>query len=157
MLLKVGDYQDVQSIIDGVVTRNVGVKVLDGTETISAASDYYQISNAFLCDSDDRALTICSHYKYGTVVNYGEFRILTNGSTIRFNIGTFTTASEVSQWLADQYAAGTPVIIIYPLATPTTESVTGQTLQVTDGDNTLEITQASLTGLELEAQYTKVA
>ena len=59
-------------------------------------------------------------------------------------------------YLADQYAAGTPVIIIYPLATPTTESVTGQHLQVAQGDNTLEITQASLTGLELEAGYTKV-
>ena len=63
------------------------------------------------------------------------------------------TLSGFKQWLADQYAAGTPVIVIYTLATPTTESVAGQTLQVTDGDNVLEITQASLTGLELEAQY----
>lgn len=40
-------------------------------------------------------------------------------------------------------------------ATPTTESVAGQTLQVQDGDNVLEITQASLSGLELEAKYSK--
>jgi hypothetical protein len=31
-------------------------------------------------------------------------------------------------WLTQQYNAGTPVIIIYPLATETTETVTGQTL-----------------------------
>ena len=71
--------------------------------------------------------------------------------------GTGSTASNAFKaYLAAQYAAGAPVIIVYPLATPTTESVAGQTLQVTDGDNTLEITQASLSGLELEAEYTKV-
>ena len=68
-------------------------------------------------------------------------------------VGTYSSVTVFKQWLADQYAAGTPVIVIYPLATPTTESVTGQTLQVTDGDNVLEITQASMSGLELEAQY----
>jgi hypothetical protein len=74
--------------------------------------------------------------------------------TIAFGATTqFSTRAQWKDWLADQYAAGTPVIIVYPLATPTTESVAGQTLQVQDGDNTLEITQASLTGLELEAEY----
>ena len=72
------------------------------------------------------------------------------------NTGGGSSSQEMAsfkQWLANQYANGTPVIVIYPLATPTTESVTWQTLQVTDGDNVLEITQASLDGLELEAQY----
>jgi hypothetical protein len=73
-------------------------------------------------------------------IGFGYF--LANGDTTQFK-----------SWLADQYAAGTPVIIVYPLATPTTESVAGQTLQVTDGDNVLEITQASLDNLELEAKY----
>ena len=66
---------------------------------------------------------------------------------------TNTSATDFKQWLADQYNAGNPVIVVYPLATPTTESVTGQTLQVQAGDNTLEITQASMSGLELEAKY----
>ena len=69
----------------------------------------------------------------------------------------FQTNTDFAQFLADQYASGTPVIVLYPLATPTTESVTGQTLQVTDGDNVLEITQASLSNLELEAKYKKEA
>ncbi|MBQ3990201.1 MAG: hypothetical protein II630_05110, partial [Bacteroidales bacterium] len=69
----------------------------------------------------------------------------------------FTSLEVAKQYLADQYAAGTPVIVIYPLDEPTTESVAGQTLQVTDGDNVLEITQASLSGLQLEAEYEKEA
>lgn len=171
MLLKVGDYQDVQSILDGVVTRNVGVKVLDGTEPwvsagTGAAVDYLVAltKNQFASDIDTSATYnsfLCSHLKMGN--NDAENTLSITAATfgVRLGLNTDITGTEggaiklanAKQWLAAQYAAGTPVIVIYPLATPTTESVAGQTLQVTDGDNTLEITQASLTGLELEAQY----
>lgn len=159
MLLKVDDYQDVQSILDGVVTRKVGIKVFNGTENWTMTSG--NISNSYgigiigmLVGSN--YIRLCSHFKQNTVYSdmaNGEF--FCGASTTRFNVKYDATSTEeqFKQWLADQYAAGTPVIIVYPLATPTTESVTGQTLQVTDGDNTLEITQASLSGLELEAEY----
>ena len=169
MLLKVGDYQDVQSIIDGVVTRNVGVKVLDGTETYQLYGSGAELRASTTIAGKHAAQTgvtslICSHFTAvadttaGGVVG-GQINCDSNPSyptTIRIGInGLATTVDGFKSWLADQYAAGTPVIVIYPLATPTTESVAGQTLQVTDGDNTLEITQASLSGLELEAEYTK--
>ena len=57
------------------------------------------------------------------------------------------------QYLADQYAAGTPVIVVYPLAEETTENVTPQTLAIQSGNNTFEITQASLSNLELDVKY----
>ena len=160
MLLKVGDYQDVQSIIDGVVTRNVGVKVLDGTENwaVSGSNRYWlEISNMLIGSNYVR---LCTHFKQNTVyANLADGEFFCGGSTTRFNIrnDATPTTEQLKQWLADQYAAGTPVIIVYPLATPTTETVTGQTLQVQDGDNTLEITQASLDGLQLEAEYEKEA
>ena len=162
-LLAVGDYTDVQSILDGVVTRNVGVKVLDGTENwrkTSASSLYCSLTktdttgfpNAITTASD----VICTH-AVGTDYDiqghcsfgYGNFNFNYQNST--------TDLSAFKQFLADQLAAGTPVIVIYPLAEPTTESVAGQTLQVQAGDNTLEITQASISGLELEAEYGKEA
>ena len=51
------------------------------------------------------------------------------------NIGFKYTAlnGDINAWkqyLADQYAAGTPVIIVYPLETPTTETVAGQTMNI---------------------------
>ena len=159
MLLKVGDYQDVQSIIDGVVTRNVGVKVLDGTEnwTMYNSGAYFNMSPYA---ADSTTVAYCSHYKYAghgisiADMNNNEFAFGTNNHNVSFKSSqTTSTLSAWTTWLAAQYAAGTPVIIVYPLATPTTESVTGQTLQVQDGDNTLEITQASMSGLELEAKY----
>jgi hypothetical protein len=168
MLLKVGDYQDVQSILDGAVTRNVGVLVFDGTETMTAAGG----NSYFSYTAEDKAsgliasvpLPISTHFQ--TAPNTGTGSIPDNGigassvtsnKSIWFKMSAAQDTTAFKAFLADQYAAGTPVIVIYPLATPTTESVTGQTLQVTDGDNTLEITQAGMSGLELEAEYTKVA
>ena len=168
MLLKVGDYQDVQSIIDGVVTRNVGIKVLDGTENWSVNSTSNAPFRITISDMEysktiglDNIFGICSHFQAvantASWVNYNNMvSVIENSRNVCFRyLSGISNVNTFKQFLADQYAAGTPVIVIYPLATPTTESVTGQTLQVTDGDNVLEITQASLTGLELEAEYTK--
>lgn len=162
-LLSIGDYTDVQEILSGAVTRKVGIKVLDGTENwrkTSASSLYCSLTktdasgfpNAVTTASD----VICSHadgtkYDIAGSCSFG-------ANNFNFNYQNSTTdLSSFKQWLAGQYAAGTPVIVIYPLAEPTTESVAGQTLQVAQGDNTLEITQASMSGLELEAEYEKEA
>ena len=164
MLLKIGDYTDVQEILSGAVTRNVGIKVLDGTENwvVASVSSVRYILLEPTTDSN-RYDIISSHFKSDPVAfanmsnNSGCLtRIATEGKkAIALKAESYATLNDWTQYLANQYAAGTPVIVIYPLATPTTESVAGQTLQVQDGDNTLEITQASIDGLELEAEYEK--
>lgn len=166
MLLKVGDYQDVQSILDGVVTRNVGVKVLDGTENWAwnASSGWRARLNIQTVETATSSMPalLCNMFAAsswsGVSATTPLISINSNGSTINFTVGwdaNITSLAAWQQFLASQYTAGTPVIIVYPLATATTESVAGQTLQVTDGDNVLEITQASINGLELEAEYEK--
>jgi hypothetical protein len=166
MLLKVGNYADVQEILSGAITRNVGIQILDGTEDWEkpAGSDYFRLDRMFAdaipYDSDNPAI-ICSHFvgrQSKTSAGGMNDKEIKLGYTSIYNrlylkYYDMTTADDLKQWLAAQSVAGTPVIVVYPLAEPTTESVAGQTLQVTDGDNTLEITQASLTGLELEAEY----
>ena len=160
-LLKISsDYQDQQEIIDGTVTRKVGIKVFDGTE-----SWYYTATNKFSIylangrAEDNQDSAYCSHFAYIKSATFPTtdmyFSLNKSSAQCRFSLyyTAYTSADDFKQFLAEQYAAGTPVIIVYPLATPTTESVTGQTLQVQAGDNTLEITQASLDNLELEAQY----
>lgn len=162
MLLKVGDYQDVQSIIDGVVTRNVGVMVLDGSEAwgsfAAGGGGYYLRVNDAASQAYGSGL--CSHFptlSTGQTTQGIRFGAANNVIYIYGVLQQFPTGADWFQYLADQYAAGTPVIVLYPLATPTTESVAGQTLQVQAGNNTLEITQASLDNLELEAKYQKSA
>lgn len=170
MLLKVDTYQDEQEILSGAITRNVGVLVLDGVtagaKIGTAWNTTYKRGSFAVSDMKSTASgvpdAISTHFEYSSAV-YGSPTVsgfcTNNGSVFICFLGldNITSADTANAWLADQYNAGTPVIVIYPLATPTTESVTGQTLQVTDGDNILEITQASLSGLELEAKYEKVA
>ena len=159
MLLSIGDYTDVQEILSGDVTRKVGVKVFDGTEnwTWSASGFVYlPISDAALA-TDINSGIICTHLSYTSAA-------WASGDGIRWNaVGTniilakktgVSSADDWKQWVADQYAAGTPVIIVYPLATATTESVTGQPMSVVkDITMTQEITQASMTGLNIESTY----
>ena len=67
-----------------------------------------------------------------------------------------TTISDTTawkQWLSDQYNSGNPVIVIYPLATATTETVTAQSLTTQEGTNIVEITEASMSNLPLEVSY----
>ena len=164
-LLALGDYTDVQEILSGAVTRNVGVKVLTGEENFetATATNCYSLTNTLGTGNFADRTIVCSHFDStstlpGTGDRQGLAFIVNKGHdyTIAFGATTqFSTQTQWKNWLAAQAAAGTPVIIIYPLAEPTTESVSGQTLQVDDGDNTLEITQASLSNLELEAKYMK--
>ena len=155
MLLKVGDYQDVQSIIDGVVTRNVGVKALDGTESWQLNNNRFRCSG--LVPVADSNVMVCSHFAFtGNLTTDNTIYRAPDSNWLQIRYDTANNdVTTFTNFLAAQYAAGTPVIIVYALATEATESVTGQTLQVQDGDNTLEITQASMTGLELEAKYEK--
>lgn len=164
-LLSVGDYTDVQEILSGAVTRKVGVKVLTGEENFetATATNCYSLTNTLGTGNFADRTIVCSHFdststQPGTGDRQGLAFIVNKGPeyTIAFGATTqFSTQAQWKDWLATQAAAGTPVIVVYPLATPTTESVAGQTLQVQDGDNTLEITQASMSGLELEAEYGK--
>lgn len=164
MLLKVGDYQDVQEILAGDVTRKVGVLVLDGTEDWVAGTGAY--SGNCYCDNllpnlkrptEGKSPAVCTVFPM--VEKLSDFSVwkgyISSNPVGRVNLWYNDTVANFKQYLAAQYANGTPVIVVYPLATETTESVAGQTLQVTDGDNTLEITQASLNNLELEAEYEK--
>lgn len=170
-LLSIGTYTDEQEIISGVVTRKVGVKVLDGTEAwvpagTGAAADYLVAltKNQFASDIDTSATYnsfLCSHLKMGN--NDAENTLSITAATfgVRLGLNTDITGTEggatklanAKQYLADQYAAGTPVIVVYPLAEPTTETVAGQALTTQAGTNIVEITQASIDNLALEVSY----
>lgn len=161
MLLKIGDYKDEQSVIDGGVTRNVGVKVLDGTENWAWSGTYscpYINGAVSTLGMIANGTLYCSHNKFVEFaqINSNANCISSSTNHIYFKDSNYTTSDKLTDftnWLADQYNAGTPVIIVYPLATATTETVTGQPLTVQTGTNTVTITQASIDGLEMEVSY----
>lgn len=167
-LLSIGTYTDEQEVISGNVTRKVAVLVLDGTENWASTGDAYgcglrQTDYGYLSG----VAVLCSHFPYSTSSSTAEtdvvrnqtgafaLRILADSTIIPDNSTGPLKVASLKQWLADQYAAGTPVILVYPLTTATTETVAGQPMSVVSGDNTAEITQASMGGLRLEVTYKK--
>ena len=155
-LLSVGDYTDEQEVISGAVTRKVGVKVLDGTEDwVDQLASSNSRVNLSIIDmiNDNTAPLLVTHGEWSLTGAAGSnvWRILT-GRYISCKTSEATLA-DFKQYLAAQYGAGTPVIVVYPLTTATSETVTAQPMATTQGDNIADITQASIDGLELEVTY----
>ena len=162
-LLSAGTYKDVQEVISGSVTRNVGIKVLDGTENWTYESGY----SCFRIDIDNlKAVAptrttplICTQYQpitdgraIGDIPDYSVYGVQVNNA-MYIKTTQFNNVGQFKQYLADQCANGTPVIIVYPLETPTTETVTEQSMNIQKGTNIIEVTEASLNDLEIEVKY----
>lgn len=153
-LLAAGTYKDVQSVLDGAVTRNVGVKVLNGTEDwrTSGSNAYQFLTDDMLSGSFNSGF--CTHFSIiSNATSYGIRLGASNSRIYAYVVSQYATVTDWTNFLSSQYNAGTPVIVVYPLATATTESVTAQELTIQEGTNIVEITQASMNGLELEVSY----
>lgn len=99
---------------------------------------------------------ICSHYKGTSSSSVTSNSCFFNQYHFYIKDANYPAQSDLEsfkQYLADQYNAGTPVIILYQLATPTTETVTAQPMNIQAGTNIVQITQASMDNLELEVKY----
>lgn len=164
-LLSVDTYTDQQEVISGSITKKCGAVILDSSLVWTYDSTYGRV-NATIPNlwGSSVARTVsgfCTHFKWlshqESISSITAGQCYSAGANRIFLHISQTSAAAFSAWLDAQRDAGTPVIIVFPLETATTGSVAGQTLQVQAGDNTLEITQASLSGLELEAEYQKVA
>ena len=169
-LFAVGDYADTQEIISGAVTRNCGVLAFDGTEdwtrtSIGDGCTVFSIGvNAHSISGWSKITSLCTHFEcyVGSTsptyiaANAGKFWLNTAGQYFRFVVAGTMTLTQFTAWLTEQYEAGTPVIVIYPLAEPTTETVTGQPLSTTAGTNTVSVS-AEVSDINLEVKYKGVS
>ena len=127
ILRAVGDYADSYDATTNKITRRVGVKVLNGTESWSDGTS----PNVFLVTITNKKsgkfTSLCNAYKYNSTsqagLSDGDFGMPGSGLAMFFKDNRFTTASDFANWIAAQYAAGTPVIVYYPLATPVEEDM----------------------------------
>jgi hypothetical protein len=160
-LLWVWDYKDEQEILSWDITRKVGIKVLDWTENIWKSTQYawsFFIRN-FVTENWTSNLSsfMITHFQTETVEwNYNaqwKSILLNNALNIRRWQNSTPTIQDFSNRLKDQMAAWTPVIVVYPLATPTTLSVAWQHLSIPAWDSRIEITEWSILNLPLYAKY----
>ena len=154
-LFKLNDYQDVQEIITGATTHKVGVRVLDGTENWGVASSSgNRVFGTNLIGASPYPL-ICTHFVNGEPTTDNIIYITSGTAILWIRYDTPSNLVAFKSWLAAQYAAGTPVIVLYPLATEYEEPAPiAQSMTVVDGDNTVSLTQQGMTPLTLEATYT---
>ena len=139
-LFAVGDYADMQEIIAGSVARKCGVAVLTGEENIGVSNACFTIAISDRVTS--KTALLCSHFPYSnkTSSQTDDQTIISFSSTnIGFRYDACADKAAFAAWLAAQYAAGTPVIVVYPLAEETTETVTGQSLSTAAGTNTVSV------------------
>ena len=171
-LFAVGDYADTHELISGVVKHKGKVLVLDGTEDwYTSASFLSGMYNLTLTDlyaekttvTTNRKTPYCTHFERATSwISVGnrvnKVQAMSNVTqtecVIGLGYGTATAAGveNFKAWLAAQYAAGTPVIVVYPLAEVTTEQTTAQSLTTSEGTNTINVT-AEVNPIKLEVEY----
>lgn len=161
-LFGVGDCKDEQEIISGAVTHKVGLWVLNGQELWELNSVYGKTDNAFLSRNvvpfaQNSKTLLCTHFvnkesvETSGNVSAGVFA----GSQISFFCGKNSNINSVDAWktwLAAQYANGTPVVIVYPLAETTTEQVTAQHLRARD-TATITAQTNNISDISLEIEY----
>lgn len=155
-LRKIGNYADYIDSETQTVVRNVGYVVLDSTSSFSAYLDNcWASSGAAPGKPSGNIRSYCTHYSWANktpnTIAQGEF-CLNGTSRLSIKDDRFESATDFRAFLADQYNAGTPVTVIYPLATPTTESVVLPALAGTTGTITFDVdtvvkpTQVDLSG-----------
>lgn len=160
-------------VFDGTETWACSAKTYIHQNSCNAWTNLY--SSRLYITSPSKAKGFCSHLKlennniwlldvpntftfHAGGATYGYRQCHFNFAHSVIGTSSLSTGSEVEAavkaYVRAQYEAGTPILLIYPLDTPQDEvAPVLQTMQTTAGDNTLEITQASLAGLELEAEY----
>ena len=175
MLLGVGDYKDEGELISGLLTHKIGIKVLNGTEDWSYSSGWSDTTHKCFyveVDTIKQQTTVtneclCSHLEWYSRDSFYADKTIVGGCvsgyiptdpesgralTVRVSSSIAETANDLKAWLAAQYAAGTPVIVVYPLATPTTEQTTPHALHTSAGSNIVSVA-AEVSGISLAAQY----
>ena len=123
------NYTPAADIPVSLETHQQAVLVLDGTEKSHTYADLLYLDEVSTPFAKDRYSGICSHYQY-TLYAIGKISV-DDGSagassvSVIYNPGGAYTVDEegLTKWKADlaaQYAAGTPVTIVYQIATPIT-------------------------------------
>lgn len=151
LLMGVDDYADTQDLVGGVVTRRVGYKVLDGTETISTSNSVFTIG--FTDKIRSKSELFCTHFEYSTSTSstVANMMIISFASqNVGFRYDACADIESFRQFLQREYAKGTPVIVVYPLAEESTNNVTKKAVSNPKGYVNI-IRNAEVKALAMEA------
>lgn len=150
LLMSVDVYTDVQDLVGGVVTRKVGYKVLDGTESISTSNSVFTIG--FTDKIRSKSALYCTHFDYSSATSsaVANMKIISFASqNVGFRYDACADIESFRQYLQREHAKGTPVIVVYPLAEESVVNVSKKAVSNPKGDVTI-IRDANVDGLSME-------
>ena len=151
ILLSVSSNRDEQNLITWKITRNVKVLVLDWTEDWTKNWTHFE---AELLDNNAFSHLVCTHFKNEPVALNDLAIYKSSGSPIlQIRYDAQADVDAFKSWLASEYANNTPVMVLYALETPTTETVAWQTLALTDWAWTFTITASQISPLNIWVSY----
>lgn len=130
-------------------TRRIKKYVFTGTETFVAvtAGAHYRCRTALPQAGIVQSITsaLSTHYTPNADARDGTITLTTDGGTIYFTDDTNAVTSEAfKSYLAQQYAAGTPVTVWYVLAEPETGIVNEPLMKIGDYADTVSKEQAGV-------------
>lgn len=119
--------ETIQLYSDGTGKRVSPVKtiVLDGSETYSVNASSTNTTRFYISVADIKsslAPALCSHAKYKEIWGGDEVGFYLSSNYIVFRMPKAVvgeTKDSVQKWIASQHSAGTPLTVIYQIATPT--------------------------------------
>ena len=161
-LYSCGTILDEQNIINGQVMHNCGVYVVTGQEAwlknTSYSGTYY--TDELPANANLSQPCVGTHYtgvKGSTSISsMSNLSIKCGTSSYKTRLyikdTNYSTADALTTYLQTQYALGTPVIVVYPLETPTTESVSPHHLHTHAGDNYITAT-AEVSPISVKVEY----
>lgn len=151
--LFVGDTADE---VSGTITRVLKLYSFTGTESFFRADGWNQYTYSFtvadikqIADYVTVANIVCDRLPDAAPVAIANGTIgigVGTGNGVFINFGNYSTSAELQSYLSAQYAAGTPVQILYQLSSPASESLSGNTIQndagavTINGGNTMNVT-----------------
>lgn len=145
-LMKIGDTVD--SLSSNTLTKQTKFLQLTGDEDWQLQSiNAYNIANFYIrLDFNINIYNgLCTHFERQTTIIANTqtegFLLSANPYTIfiRIDANTASTVTELKNWLAGQVSNGTPVSVLFVLATATTETVTVPTIPTTGGTATIDV------------------
>lgn len=131
-------YTEDDDIAVSLETHQQAVLVLDGTEKSHMYDRFFYLDGISGSKPQSYTSGICSHYQY-TVYGFRTIGVALDGRSIIYSPdGDYVIDEEgLTKWKADlaaQYAAGTPVTIVYQLATHSTYAHPAVVLEAATGD-----------------------
>ncbi len=149
-LMQIANTKDEYSS-SGTATYNTYKLVLTGNETWTYQSNHsrFYTSRTDVNFTGNRLVPmLCTHY--GVIDDGRGIEDIPNNSLyatgyvdeptlLCIKTDAYSTEQTFKEYLATQYAAGTPVTIYYILKTPTTESVTAPTITTTGGEVSIDV------------------